>query len=620
MSIYRLCTCIVVATVLMNIQGCALPTENSRSIQRPVAVPAPVDHAVAPSHVVLPQAFIPTPPPDWRSPLDSDNGSEITDPQAQRYHATFYYPHPTTLQSLAEKMRAPTTKSDRQLATINTLPPQSAPPATTQSTPPAEPADLWDHIRQHYKLSNGGTTTKPQRRRITAQRNWYVAHPNYLVRTIDRARPYLYLIVSAVEKRDMPTEIALLPIVESAYQPFAYSHGRAAGIWQFIPGTARHFGLKQNWWYDGRRDIAASTRAALDYLKSLHKMFSGDWLLALAAYNSGSGTVKSAIRYNRKRGRPTDFWSLRLPNETRDYVPRLLAISEIIAAPERFKMDLAPIPNEAYLTRVAIGSQIDLALAADLAGLSLNELYTLNPAYNRWATDPDGPHRLLLPVNLADTFLEKLKTVPASQRIRWVRHRIHSGETLGHIALHYGTTVRVLRQVNRIRGHMIRAGKNIIIPVATRNLRQYKLSLEQRRQSIQNSARKGTRTTHIVRRGDTWWDLARKYHVGTRQLAKWNGLAPHDFLRPGQKLVIWQKRTIRKTKNYSPKLAQNRRHITQRIRYTVRKGDSLARISQRFRVTISELRRWNSLPRGKYLQPGQNLTLYVNVTRQTENI
>jgi len=572
MSIDRQSACIIIlATLLLNLQGCALPTANSRFSSHPAAAAMPADHTAVDNRPVLPRAFVTTIPPDWRSPLDDLNPDQAA-PPAQPYHTTFYYPQPKGHRAASNKKGAPTNGHRIENTVVAS---QAREPTASEHRAPAGPADLWARIRRLYGLGNATPGSKSRQRRITAQRNWYVAHPSYLARTVDRARPYLYLIVAAVEARGMPTEMALLPIIESAYQPFAYSHGRAAGIWQFIPGTARHFGLKQNWWYDGRRDIAASTRAALDYLQSLHKTFSGDWLLALAAYNSGSGTVKAAIRNNRKHGRPTDFWSLRLPNETRDYVPRLLAISEIIANPRRYNISLTPIPDTPHLTSVNIGSQIDLALAADLAGLSLDEIYLLNPGYNRWATDPDGPHRLLLPVNVADKFIRKLQRVPASQRIHWIRHRIRSGETLGHIANRYGTTVGVLRQVNKIRGHMIRAGKSMIIPVATRDLRRYKLSMAQRRKSIQNSIRKGARIIHIVNPGDTWWDLARKYHVGTRQLAKWNVMAPRDFLRPGQKLVIWQGRKQRKAMavDYSLGLSPAINKITRRIRYTVRQGD-----------------------------------------------
>jgi len=497
---------------------------------------------------------------------------------------------------------------------IPLLPAKPGASAVSDDIKPAlEEMNIWQRIRQNYDI------TDHKHIRIDKERDWYVKHPSYIDRTVDRARPYIYLIAEALEARNMPMEIVLLPIVESAYQPFAYSHGRAAGIWQFIPGTARAYGLKQNWWYDGRRDIEASTRAALDYLQYLHKTFQGDWLLALAAYNSGSGTVKSAINYNRKRGRPTDFWSLRLPQETKSYVPKLLALSNIFAEPKKYDIKLATISNEPFLEKVAIGSQIDLALAAELAELTIDEIYLYNPGFNRWATDPDGPHSLLLPVSMTSTFQHNLGEVPPERRITWVRHRIREGETLGHIANRYDTTITVLRKVNNINGHMIRAGKSMLIPVAAKNLDAYKLSQAQRKKATQNSRNKGVKIVHQVKSGDTLWDLSRKYHVGTRQLAKWNAMAPRDILKPGQKLVIWKTTAGSTANSQTSGMAPNLSAATQRILYVVRKGDSLSRISQKFNVTVSDLRNWNALPKGKYLQPGQKLTLYVNVIRQTES-
>jgi len=475
--------------------------------------------------------------------------------------------------------------------------------------------DLWTRMRAGFRLVYHGDS------RLAAERNWYVDHPEYLARTVERAQPYMHLIVSEIERRDMPMEIALLPIVESAFQPFAYSHGRAAGLWQFIPSTARIYGLRQNWWYDGRRDVQASTEAALDYLNNLQARFDGDWLLALAAYNSGTGTVRQAIAHNQRRGRPTDFWSLQLPRETRAYVPKLLALREIFATPQDYGLTLASIPDEPYVTPVWTGSQIDLALAADLAGVSLDQLYELNPGFNRWATDPDGSHMLLVPLEKATDFCVNLAELPPKRRIEWAHHRIREGETLGQIARHYRTTVAVLRQVNKIRGNLIRAGHDLMIPVATRELHNYTLSQDQRKLAAQNRSRQGTKIVHVVRRGDTLWDISRQYRVGVRQLARWNGMAPRDTLRPGQHLVIWRTGAHNTA---DADITLNGRHPldgrTQRISYVVRKGDSLSRISQRFNVKVSQVRRWNSLRRNSYLQPGQRLTLFVDVTRQTENI
>ena len=476
--------------------------------------------------------------------------------------------------------------------------------ATIDALPPE---DLWDRLREGFHLQGHNHPG------IRSYLNWYARNQAYLDRVVERARPFLYDIVQEVERRGMPGEIALLPVVESAFQPFAYSAGRAAGIWQFIPATGRHYGLKQNWWYDGRRDVRAATRAALDYLQHLNTLFDGDWLLALAAYNSGEGRVQRAIRANRKKGKATDFWSLDLPKETRGYVPKLLAISTLIEAPELYGARLISIPNRTQLANVNIGSQIDLALAAELADLSIEEIYRLNPAYNRWATAPDGPHHLLLPIDKAEAFRDNLAELGTRGRVRWERHRIKPGENLGSIARRYQTSVALLQEVNQIRGQWIRAGDSLMIPVATKNLSHY-LSEDRRKQTIQNTKRRGNKVKYTVRPGDTWWDLSRKHGVTTNKLARWNGMSPRDPLFPGQRLVIWSNSNKVTKTNFTAAL-NGARH--QKIHYRVRKGDSLARIAQRFSVTVAKLRRWNALPKGKYLQPGQRLTLYVDITRQS---
>ena len=407
------------------------------------------------------------------------------------------------------------------------------------------------------------------------------------------------------------TEMALLPIVESAFLPFAYSHGRAAGIWQFIPSTGKMFGLKQNWWYDGRRDVYASTKAALDYLQKLHKTFDGDWLLALAAYNSGQGTVGRAIRKNRANGKPTDYWNLHLPKETKGYVPKLLALSNIVANPEKYKVALTPIEDEPHFEKVTTGGQIDLALAAELAGLKTEALYNLNPGFNRWATDPDGPHYLLLPNENAQQFKDGVAKLADNERVKWVRHKIKSGESLLVIARKYQTTVDLLQDTNKLRGNMIRAGQHLLVPTATRHMSKYKQSADARKKTIQQRPRNGHKLNHKVVGGDTLWDLSRTYKVNVRDLAKWNAMAPRDPLMLGQNLVIWSKQPTTTSRSGAMEIP------LQKINYRVRQGDSLARIAQKFQVTVSNLQRWNKLNTQKYLQPGQKITLYVDVTQQS---
>lgn len=470
-----------------------------------------------------------------------------------------------------------------------------------------EPAELWTRMLGGYRL------VIPQNPRIERELEWYSRNPDYMDRIQERSQPYLHFILEEIEKRDIPSEIALLPAVESAYRPFAYSPGRAAGMWQFIPSTGRQFGLKQNWWYDGRRDVVASTRAALDYLQSLSRQFDNDWELALAAYNSGAGTVRNAIRHNEKRGKPTDYWSLKLPDETSAYVPRLLALAEIFRNPQQYAITLLPIPDEPYFTTVDIRSQLDLALAAEMADLPIQELYLLNPGLNRWATDPDGPHKLSLPLDKVETFLEKLEALPAEKRLTWKRYKIRQGDSLSVIARKHGTTTKVLRRINKLSGNTIRAGRHLLIPVSSKSLDQYTFSAEQRKSAIQNKEHRGHKREYRVKSGDSLWKIAKAFSVNHRKLAAWNGMAPGDPLKPGQKLVIWvNKAPASKLSliNLQPSGTQSRLH------YRVRRGDSLSGIAQRFKVSVTDLKRWNTLD-SKYLQPGQQLKLYVDVTEQT---
>ena len=466
---------------------------------------------------------------------------------------------------------------------------------------------IWPKIRSHFQLDLNQNNSK-----IRAQRNWYLRHPKYLARVIHRASPYLYYISEEIKKRNMPMELALLPIVESAFDPFAYSHSRASGIWQFIPSTGKIYGLKQNWWYDGRRDVIASTQGALDFLTDLNKRFDGDWLHALAAYNSGGGTVNKAIRKNKRKGRPTDFWALSLPKETRAYVPKLIALAQIFKSPEQYGITLGPIPNRAYFDIVELDGQIDLAQATQLAGLKINELYQLNPGFNRWATDPEGPHRLVVPLSQAEQLRRGLAQLTLSQRVQWKRYKIKSGDSLSTIAVKFNTKASVLRQVNNLKGSFIRAGKTLLIPSPSHTLASYSLSAEQRQLNKQTNAVKGKqKTIYRVKKGDSLWTIARKHRVTSTQLSKWNGIAKKGSLQINQKLAIWL--ADDNLHNPSPNNG-HRPNIVKKLNYRVRKGDSLSRIAQKFNVNVAQLTKWNQLERRRYLQPGQSLTVFVDIT------
>ncbi|MBF7073100.1 LysM peptidoglycan-binding domain-containing protein [Glaciecola sp. MH2013] len=498
------------------------------------------------------------------------------------------------------------TKSDGVLTVIHPSHPMELELLNNQEPAQVEIADVWERVRQNLAFD------VPNQKRVNSQRDWYLKHPAYMKRVSKRAEPFLHYIVEELEKANMPAELALLPIVESAFDPFAYSHGRAAGMWQFIPSTGKNYGMKQTWWYDGRRDVIASTDGAIRYLKRLHKLFDGNWMHALASYNSGEGRVMRAIRDNKRRGKPTDFWSLDLPRETRAYVPKLLALADILANKENYNFDWPAISNQPVIEVVDIGSQIDLAMAAKFAGLSTKELHALNPGFNRWATDPDGPHRLVLPKRVADTFIASLEQTDKKDRLNWVRHKVKSGESLGLIANKYHTTIDVIQNINGMSSNLIIANDYLLVPVALKSMEEYSLSAEQRLARTQAQKRGAYKVNHTVKSGDTFWDISRAYKVTVRELAKWNGMAPRDPLIPGKELVVWQNNDIKTNKSAS---LSGRSEVTRKLTYTVRNGDSLSRIASKFKVKVSDITKWNSLSKKRYLQPGQKLKLFVDVTR-----
>jgi len=523
------------------------------------------------------------------------------------------WPNKAPLATSTVNVPSKVTKSVDQLpnsaGSISSSQPEILASKISKPLTPQQVDNLWLRIAMQLNIE------QPHNQQVNAQRKWYLKHPSYFKRVSKRAEPFLYLIVDELERRGMPLELALLPIVESAFDPFAYSHGRASGMWQIIPGTGKRFGLAQNWWYDGRRDVTASTKAALDYLQYLNRFFKGNWLHAIAAYNSGEGRVNRAIKKNRKAGKATDFWSLELPKETKDYVPRLLALAQILKTPEQYDLSWPVIDNRAVVSLVDTKSQIDLAFAAKLAGMELNALHRLNPGINRWASDPNGPHHLLLPIDKAKLFSEKLNKTAKSQRVSWVRYQIKNGDSLGIIAQNHQTTIRAIKDVNQIESSSIRAGKYLLIPISTTNLADYKLTANARLATKQSKVRGGKKRTHVVKAGDNFWDLGRKYKVSHRSIAKWNGMAPKDTLRLGQKLVIWNKKSSNSTTSASKGRASSSDAIMRNITYKVRSGDSIGLIAQKFSLKIADVIRWNSLQNQKYLQPGQKLKLYVDVTR-----
>ena len=504
------------------------------------------------------------------------------------------------------------------LSGCQTLPEEkatSAPPAQAENTAPLKvskpktvkpvkkpvvdtrPQDLWERIRRGLAMDLDNNHA-----RIKTELRWYKRNQGYFNRVAERASPYLFFIIEEAEQRGVPLELALMPVVESAFDPFAYSPAGASGLWQFMPATGEHYGLNQDWWYDGRRDVVSATRAALDYMVALNRQFD-DWELALAAFNSGPGRVQRAVNRNRGKGKPTRFWDLNLPRETTAYVPKLIALGKIVRNPDKYGIKLPPIDNRQYFTKVKTGGQLDLSKASKLSGVPLDELYKLNPGMNRWSTPPKGPGYLLVPVDNAPNFRTELAKLPAEERVKWRRYTVKSGDSLIRIARNYNTRPQLIKDVNKLDGNMIRIGQTLLIPVPSKDKAGYSLSASQRLASRQNTkVSQRHKVDYTVKSGDSFWTISRQFNVGINELARWNNLSPRDTLRIGQKLAVWTQ------------TAAEKNSIVRRVNYTVRQGDSLARIADRFNVGLNQIITWNSI-NSKYIHPGQMLTLYVDVTR-----
>ena len=466
-------------------------------------------------------------------------------------------------------------------------------------------ADVWGKIRSGFQFP------RPKSRRVRQEMKWYTQHPHYMAQVGERARRYLAHIVAELERRQMPMDLALLPIVESAFQPFAYSPAGAAGLWQFMPATGKAYGLKQNWWYEGRRDVVESTRAALDYLTKLHQRFNGDWLLAIAAYNTGEGNVARAIKHNQRHQRKTDFWSLKLPRETRAYVPRLLAIIELISDPEKYKIKLPPIPDTPYFAVVELDHQIDLALAAEAANISLDEMYMLNPAHNRWSTAPEGPQRLCIPLTAVADFSRRLSQVIPEQRRQWTRYVIQNGDSLSSIAQRYHTAITTLQRLNGLSSTFIRAGSSLVVPntLSAKTAAEVSfsgLSKPLRRHLQRAKERSSIRAIHRVRRGENLSIIAKRYRTTVSRIASWNGLDSNAVLLPGQRLIILDLSPIQVPLQT---VVANTGGGTGLLKHRIQPGDSLSRIAAKYSTTIEQLMSLNGIPRNMLLQVGKLLVV-----------
>lgn len=450
---------------------------------------------------------------------------------------------------------------------------------------PGSNANLWEEIAKGYGLPEVNDS------KVNKNLRWLSNNQRYLDKVSAQSKPYLYYVATQLRENNLPMELALLPIVESAYNPFALSPSKAVGFWQFMPQTGRNFGLKQNHWYDGRRDLVASTDAAVRYLKRLNTMFNGDWLLSIAAYNAGEGTVRRAIEKNRKLGKGTDFWSLPLSQQTQSYVPQLLALSKVIADPGKYELELEAIPNNPYFTRVNVSSPVDLTQAARMAEIDPQELRNLNAGYNKWITDPTGPHQLLVPVADAAQFTLNLDKLPKIAPIQVAGdYKVKSGDTLGGIAKRFGTSVAAIQSANNIKSSQLKIGQSLSIPGQAPMSSPYAI------QAGQEIAQRN-QTYYTIKSGDSFWIIAKKHGTSVQNLLKWNELQANAKLKPGQKLLVVNKTIAQKDDN--------------KITYQIKSGDTLHKIASKFDVSKQDILSWNKVKNESYIHPGQELTIYL---------
>lgn len=398
--------------------------------------------------------------------------------------------------------------------------------------------DLWDKIRSELKMK------VPNNSMVLAQKKKYLKNKSYLHDVMSRAEPYMYWIIEQIEERNMPMELVLLPIVESAFNPHATSATDAAGIWQIMPGTARSYGLKQNRWYDGRRDIVASTTTALDILQRLNRMFDGDWLQTVAAYNSGEGRVLKAIKQNKALGKPTDFWSLSLPKETTIYIPKMLALSDILKNSKRYGFRL-PTPNEnRALAKINAKQQIQLTRIAEMTGLSITRLKNYNGGYKYGSSGPNGPHYIMVPKSHAEVLRTALsggeKTIASSTQLVKTKtkrsgvllYTVRNGDTLSGIANRLGVSIKTLQQVNNLGSGRIKPGQTL------------NTGLENNAESPDSNSSNNS-ITYRVRKGDSIASIAKRYRVNTEDLLRWNTILKEAKpIQPGDQLTLFASNDI----------------------------------------------------------------------------
>jgi len=435
--------------------------------------------------------------------------------------------------------------------------------------------NIWDRLRDNFRIPD----EQIQNNATQNYRKWYEKHPEHLNTVIENAQPYLEYIVSQVEEKDLPGEIALLPFIESNFDPFAYSHAGATGLWQMMPGTASGYGININWWFDGRRDLIESTDKALNYLTYLGDFFNENWLLAISAYDSGEGNVRKAIKKQRNK-QEFNFWDLNLPKETKSYIPKLLAIKEIISNPEDHDIILPEVTNDPTFVMFEVNHQVDLNELAKMTGLDIKEIRKYNPGFRRNVTHPDIRSKILIPIkskNIASSHFNKIKN-SKYKKPQWVRYNVKNGDTISQLAVDFESETNAIKAANKLKDYNLKIGQHLMIPTKTIDLKKINKMPQVDLNITQDTIPGPKLKVHVVENGDTISTIAQKYKVTMSEIEFWNKIGPYHKLVPGDEITMWINRIAEKASTYK-----------------VKSGDSLIKIAKRHNMTVKKLKNINNL-------------------------
>lgn len=500
--------------------------------------------------------------------------------------------------------------------------------------------NLWDVLRDEFALPHYENNPAVQEKV-----EWFMNNQDFLLHAASRAAPYLYYISQQVKKRHLPAELVLLPIIESGYNPFSTSNVGAAGIWQLMPLTAAGLGLRREWGYDARRDVIASTRAALTHLAYLENFFDGNWLLALAAYDTGEGNVMSAIRRNIRSGTDTDFWSLPVAQETKNYVPSLLALAVIISNPDRYPIYFPPVRNAPYLAQIDVGTKVNLHYAAQLAGISYIKMTQLNPGFSQKGRIKN-PTKLILPIENVEQFTENFSQSPFNHEIDWIHYRMKPGDTLASVAKKFGTTTVAIRKLNHINRSILRHGTNLLIPrdadeqilASTETMPSMKATYPVNKTNENGGISKSSRrtaemlaaafnenpsgkytiqsgdTVYMVRSTDTIDKIAKHFHVNINAIRTANGLNGKKSLRPGVQVIIpthTRNTSVASTRPNTMTMPQ-KQIMPGNTLYMIRHGDTIEKIASKYHTTPSAIRIAN-LMADNSLKEGEGIVVPTHI-------